>query len=100
MIYADPESLALVKKILRVFLPEGFKVAAFGSRVTGVRLKKYSDLDLCVMGDRPMTSREVSDLKDAFTNSNVPYRVDIVDWNDTSPEFQAIIKEQSEEIEF
>lgn len=99
MIHADAESLALIKKILRVFVPEGRKVVAFGSRVTGVRLKQHSDLDICVMGDTPMTWREMSDLNDAFVNSNVPFRVDIVDWNSTSPEFQEIIIQQSELVE-
>lgn len=98
MIHLDPKDMDLVKKILRVFAPEGRKIFAFGSRVTGIRLKRHSDLDLCIMGDTPMTSREISDLKDAFSNSNLAIRVDVVDWADTKPNFQAIIKDNCEEI--
>jgi predicted nucleotidyltransferase len=100
MIHLDPKDMDLVRKILRVFVPEGRKVFAFGSRVTGVRLKTYSDLDLCVMGNAPMTPREYSDLKDAFANSNLSIKVDVVDWAATKPNFQAIIKENCEEIAF
>lgn len=100
MIHIDEKDRDLVKKILRVFLPEGRKVVAFGSRVTGAHLKRYSDLDLCVMGDTPLPSSDLSNLYDAFANSNLPMRVDIVDWASTKPNFQAIIKENCEEITF
>ena len=98
MIHLDEKDMDLVKKILRVFLPVGRKVFAFGSRVTGIRLKHYSDLDLCIMGDTPLSSRELGDLHDAFTNSNLSIKVDVVDWAVTKPNFQAIIKENCEEI--
>lgn len=98
MIQIDEQDLILVKKILRAFLPEPRKIVAFGSRVTGVHLKRHSDLDLCIMGDVPLSSRDLSDLHDAFTNSNLTMRVDVVDWAATSPSFQAIIQKNCEEI--
>ena len=50
MIHLTPDEVTLVKKILCAFVPDGRKVVAFGSRATGIRLKRYSDLDLCIMG--------------------------------------------------
>lgn len=98
MIHLEEKDMALLKKVLRVFAPEGRKIFAFGSRVTGHRLKQFSDLDLCIMGDSPMADRDMSDLKDALSNSNLTIRVDVVDWAATKPSFQAIIKENCEEI--
>jgi len=100
MIHLDDDNKALLKKILKVFAPEGRKVVAFGSRVTGIRLKPHSDLDLCIMGDTPIASRALSDLKDALSNSNLSVRVDVVDWAAASANFQAIIQSQCEEIVF
>ena len=98
MIHLNEQDMGLLKKILQAFAPEGRKVVLFGSRATGLRLKPHSDIDLCVMGDTPLSSREISDLKDALSNSNLSVRVDVVDWPSASPNFQAIIKENGQEV--
>jgi len=100
MIHLPPEWLAMVQKILRFYAPPGRKVVAFGSRVTGKHLKKHSDLDICVMGDTPLDDLDKADLRDAFSISRLPIRVDIVDWARTDPSFQKIIESQCEEIPY
>ena len=65
---------------------------AFGSRVTGMT-KPWSDLDLAVMGPEPLGFRKVGRLIEAFQESTLPFRVDVLDWHDVSPTFQAIIAE-------
>jgi len=100
MIRLSDDDMALVKKILRSNVPQEFRVMAFGSRVTGERLKPHSDLDLCVKGDRALTSHELVGLRDAFADSDLPMRVDVIDWADTAPNFQAIIEKQLEEVVF
>jgi predicted nucleotidyltransferase len=99
MIHLDEKNTALLKKILKVFAPEGRKIMAFGSRVTGIRLKPHSDIDLCIMGETPIDSRALSDLKDALSNSNLSVRVDVVDWASASPSFRKMIEDQLEEIQ-
>jgi predicted nucleotidyltransferase len=89
MIDLTPEQLAEVLRILRQHVP-GRTVRAFGSRVQG-NAKPFSDLDLAVMGEAPLDFRQFAALKDAFAESNLPFRVDVVDWAATSEAFRAII---------
>ena len=92
MIEIKPAQLEEVKQILERHVP-GSEVRAFGSRVTG-RVKPWSDLDLAVVGAQPMGWENVELLKEAFQESTLPFRVDVLDWHETSPSFQAIIAEQ------
>ena len=92
MIEMSPAQLDEVKGILREHVPE-CEVRAFGSRVTG-RVKPWSDLDLAVIADQPLGFRRLGLLVEAFQESTLPFRVDVLDWHETSPSFQAIIAEQ------
>jgi predicted nucleotidyltransferase len=78
-----------VRRILQKQVPE-WAVWAFGSRVMG-NPKPYSDLDLVVMTDQPLSLVRMADLNEAFDESDLPFRVDIVDWAATSPSFREII---------
>jgi len=71
------------------YLPE-YDVWAFGSRVTGTA-KPFSDLDLLIRTEQPLTFEEIATLKDAFDESDLTIRVDLVDWADTSTTFRDII---------
>ncbi len=85
--------LTLVQSILNTWLPSR-EVRMFGSRARG-KPKPYSDLDLVIMGDTPLPLSTLGQLRDAFANSDLPWRVDVVDWASTSPEFQSHIAEHS-----
>lgn len=86
------EELRLLQSILKRYAPD-FKVWAFGSRVTGT-YKPYSDLDLALVGDEPISIETRAALSDALSNSALPYKVDIVDWASTSAAFKEIIEKQ------
>ena len=90
------EHLAEVRRILKHHVP-GRTVRAFGSRVQG-NAKPFSDLDLVVMGDSPLDFRRLAALKDAFAESNLPFRVDVVDWAATGEAFRGIIDERYEVV--
>ena len=64
-----------VLNILRAHLPASAKLWVFGSRATG-RARRYSDLDLAIDIGRPMTLDETAALAEAFSDSDLPYRVD------------------------
>jgi type I restriction enzyme S subunit len=96
MLDLTPDQLAEVRQILQLQIPER-TVRVFGSRVNGTA-KPFSDLDLVVMGDAPLEFRQLAALKDAFAESNLPFRVDVVDWATTSAEFRAIIEERFDVI--
>ena len=86
-----------VRAILGAYVPQ-CEVRAFGSRVNGIA-KNYSDLDLAVVGSRPLSDDTLRRLKEAFEESDLPFRVDVLDWHATSPEFQKVIERQSEVIQ-
>ena len=70
---------AIVRDILRAHLPPGARVWAFGSRATG-RAKPYSDLDLAIDAGRALTLDELAALGEAFSDSDLAWKVDLVDW--------------------
>ena len=43
---------------------------------------------------QPLGFRRLGLLVEAFQESTLPFRVDVLDWHETSPSFQAIIAEQ------
>ena len=90
MLDLTPQHLTEVRRILLLHVP-GRTVRAFGSRVQG-NAKPFSDLDLVVMGNTPLDFRQLAALKDAFAESNLPFRVDVIDWASTSETFRRIIE--------
>ena len=92
-----PEHLAIVKGILLEFLP-GVEVRAFGSRVNGA-FKDWSDLDLALVGAARLDPKILTRLKGAFEESDLPYRVDLLDWYNISPEFHELISARYEIIQ-
>lgn len=96
MLDLTPHYLDEVRRVLRIHVP-GRTVRAFGSRVQG-NAKPFSDLDLAVMGETPLDFRQLAALKDAFAESNLPFRVDVVDWASTSESFRGVIEEKFEVV--
>ena len=79
-----------VKKILTDHVPQA-NVWAFGSRAKWLA-KDTSDLDLCVDAQQPLSFVQMGLLKEAFEDSDLPYKVDVVDWATTSESFRKIIE--------
>lgn len=82
---------AIVEEILRAHAP-GLAVRVFGSRATGLARPLY-DLDLVIMTERPLPLERVADLRDAFSESDLPFRVDLLDWAGVSVAFRRRIDE-------
>ncbi|MDR6982240.1 putative nucleotidyltransferase [Rheinheimera pacifica] len=81
-----------VSAILQRYLSQ-YEVWAFGSRVKG-NAKPYSDLDLAIISDSPLPLALLAELAEAFSESDLPWKVDLVDWATTSERFQQMIAEQ------
>jgi predicted nucleotidyltransferase len=90
MINLPDDQLQIVKSILKTYVPER-EIWVFGSRAGG-KVKPYSDLDLCIMGDEPLGLGAMADLQDAFSESDLPIRVDLVLWANTAENFREIIQ--------
>ena len=98
MIRLSAQELQQVAAILRAQVPE-YAVWSFGSRVHGRNLKPHSDLDLAVLTDQPLSPARVMDLQQAFADSHLPFRVDIVDWAAISAEFREVIRDTHIELQ-
>jgi len=81
----SPASWQIVRRILDTHVQDR-EVWAFGSRAKRTA-KEYSDLDLAILGDAPLDLAVSAALADDFAESELPFKVDIVDWARTSPKF-------------
>ena len=93
MIDLNEKQASLVRSILGQYLPRG-EAWIFGSRYRGVA-KNFSDLDLAIKSDRPLTLDELGLISEAFENSSLPFRVDVVDYLSVGESFRAVIDENS-----
>ncbi|GBR54612.1 DNA polymerase beta subunit [Acetobacter pomorum] len=84
-----PEERAIVLRILNEIVPDR-EVRAFGSRVTG-KAKSFSDLDLAIMGDEPLALETRARLEESFSDSDLPWKVDVLDWAQVDADFKRII---------
>jgi predicted nucleotidyltransferase len=84
------QELSTVRAILRRHLASNFKVYAFGSRAGG-RVKPWSDLDLSIEGGEPVPLATLGALADEFDESDLIWKVDLVDRATVSEAFGKII---------
>jgi predicted nucleotidyltransferase len=84
------EHRRLVLNILRANLPQSTKVWVFGSRATG-KARRYSDLDLAIDAGRLLTLDKIAELTEAFSDSDLPYKVDLVDWHNIDDRWRPTI---------
>lgn len=85
-----PDHWKIVRDILRKHVPD-CEVWAFGSRAKRTA-KSYSDLDLAIIADAPLSLRVRGALAEDFSESNLPFRVDVIDWTGTNEAFRRIIE--------
>lgn len=89
-IAVTPAEWKIVRTILQRILPQ-HEVWAFGSRVRRSH-KPYSDLDLAVIGQSALTIEQLAALSEAFSESDLPWKVDVVDWANATEAFRQIIE--------
>ena len=85
-----PDHWDIVRDILQKHVPH-YAVWAFGSRAKWTA-KQYSDLDLAIITDQPLSLDTSASLADDFSESDLPWKVDIVDWAATSESFRKVIE--------
>jgi len=84
------DHLELVQRILQQHVPDA-EVWAFGSRAKWLA-RDSSDLDLCIRAAAALSFEQMGLLREAFEESNLPYKVDVVDWTMASAAFREIIE--------
>lgn len=83
----SPHHLRLIQKILHQHLPSHVTVWVFGSRAKKAT-KKFSDLDLLIDTDKPLSAKTMAKLRHDFTESLLPYKVDLIDSTTISDSFR------------
>jgi len=85
-----PEHWRIVQAILQQQVPQ-YGVWAIGSRVSG-KARRYSDLDLVILTDEPLPLDASAMLKEAFSESDLPWKVDVLDWATLTRSFRDIVQ--------
>lgn len=80
------------KAIIYAILKKYPKTVIFGSRVKGTS-KKFSDLDVVIKDD--LKGYEYELLNEAFHNSNLPFKVDLVNYSRADDHFKKIIDKEA-----
>lgn len=83
--------MALVRAILAKHVPPATRVWVFGSRVNGTA-RRYSDLDLALEAEGPLDLDVMGSLAEAVSESDLPFKVDLLDLKSVDPAFRAIIQ--------
>jgi predicted nucleotidyltransferase len=72
--------LSIAKEIVLKHIDvQNYNVFLFGSRAVG-NCSKFSDIDIGVMGTKPLDPRIIFEMEYELDESLVPYKVDIVDF--------------------
>lgn len=89
----DTATVREIKNILFKFLdPQKDKAFIFGSRATG-KPRKFSDIDIGIKSEKEINSLLLSDIEEAFEESNIPYTVDVVDFSQVSDKFKELAEQ-------
>jgi uncharacterized protein len=82
-------------KVILKILENRQDAVVFGSRTKG-KSKKFSDLDICLKDSIKGSEYEL--LKEAFEESNLPFKVDLIEYDMISPFFKDLIDKEGIKI--
>lgn len=86
----DTQTVKAVKKILFQYLdPQKDNAFIFGSWAVG-NARTFSDIDIGIQSRRSIPDDIFSDLEEAFEESDLPYIVEVVNFNTVSEKFKAV----------
>jgi len=86
----SPAQWEIVRTVLQQHVPQ-YPVWAFGSRAKWTA-KPFSDLDLAIITNQALDWGVSAALAENFSESDLPFKVDLVDWATTSAAFRKIIE--------
>ncbi|MCE2869979.1 MAG: nucleotidyltransferase domain-containing protein [Oxalobacteraceae bacterium] len=97
LIDISPENWRIVNDILQRYVPDR-EVWAFGSRAKWTA-KEFSDLDIAIIVDEPLSIGLMAEMREAFQESSLPFKIDIVDWASITPAFRQVIQASKLQIQ-
>jgi len=96
MIDLTTQQITIVTSIIHRYLPD-CAISVFGTRATG-KAKPYSDLDILLKTNDAITPLTMFNIKEDLSESDLPFRVDILDWLSISEEFKSAIQTQTKPL--
>ncbi|MCL2837933.1 MAG: restriction endonuclease subunit S [Oscillospiraceae bacterium] len=96
MIAVSPFEMEIILNIIKKHTPN-YDVLAFGSRYKWTNTET-SDLDLALIGEDKIGYSVISKIKEDFMESDLPFKVDVIDYNAISESFKKIIDAGNERI--
>jgi type I restriction enzyme S subunit len=88
--------LALVRRIVKQRLP-GREVRMFGSRARG-DAKPWSDLDLTVVDETPISALAMAEARADFEESDLPFGVDLVPWSELPASLRRAVRREGKRL--
>lgn len=86
----DKATKANIKSVVFSFLdPKECRVFVFGSQVSG-QARKFSDIDVGIKSPKTIPLWKLSAMEEAFEESDLPYKIDVVDFNLVSEKFKQV----------
>lgn len=93
----DQRLVSQIQQIVAPVRPSGYKLFIFGSRARGTN-RKFSDIDLGVEGKNRLSNEEYLTLTAFLEDSDLPYKVDVIDFSTVTSQFRKIAKQKIIEI--
>ncbi len=97
-IHVTDHQLSTIKSILAATLSDE-RVFVFGSRARGTH-RQTSDIDLAIEGAGPLSMAIRAKLELDFSESSLPFRVDVVDLATVDKNFREIIGKQGVSLKY
>ncbi len=94
MINVGKQYLETIKRVLHKHVNNA-EIRVFGSRLNE-DVKKYADLDMVIVAKEKIALKVVTRMKEELEESDIPFRVDILDWHEISNDFKKIINKNYE----
>jgi len=96
MTAVSPAEMEIILAIIKKHVPE-CDVLAFGSRFRGTH-EDTSDLDLAIVGKKKLGLSLIGHIKEDFMESDIPFKVDVLDYHSISPAFRGVVDNGHERI--
>ncbi len=94
MIEAKKNEFELIAETIKKHIPY-CEIRVFGSRIKGTA-RSYSDIDIAIVTDKKIEPMVMEKIREEFAESDLPFRVDVLDFNAISESFRKIIEAQYE----
>ncbi len=85
----------LKEHVLEFLGKENIKIVVFGSRVRGDNIAS-SDVDIGIIPKGEFNRGQIALLREFIERSNIPYKIDIVDFSTTSEQFKSEVLREAE----